>query len=512
MFNFTGQTLTILITLTSSTAFFLFGYDQGVLSGIIGADNQFGHDFGHPDATAQGYIVSVYQLGCFAGSIAVFFLGDWLGRRPAILWASLFMLVGGILQTAAVNVPMLMVARIISGLGNGANTSTIPVWQSETSSAKDRGKLIAIDACIINSGVMVAYWVDYGFAKVTGPAQWRVPVGLQLIFIVMVIVLTFILPETPRYLMSQGRDQEAKEVMARLAGKNVTTDDHRVVELCEEIQAAIAIESAGGPFKMKELLQGGKLQNFRRMLICFAIQGFQQLGGICLITYYLPKVLVSSVGMSRAASLLVAGLCTTEYVLASIFQVFMVGWLKRRTMLFISSAGEITSMVVLAITVWHGGFGAGIVATIMLFGFNTFYSFGWLTVPFVYPAEITTLRLRAKGCAIASAGAWIIEFMVVQITPIAVQNIGYKTYIIFAVLNIALIVPVTYFFFPETAGLPLEAVDYIFEAGGITAGVFQKGGTVDRRRDIERNLEQKAHEHAPSTPPIAIEILEHPQK
>ncbi|KAJ9497664.1 hypothetical protein H2202_006697 [Exophiala xenobiotica] len=460
MFNFTGQTLTILITLTSSTAFFLFGYDQGVLSGIIGADNQFGHDFGHPDATAQGYIVSVYQ-------------------------------------------------------GNGANTSTIPVWQSETSSAKDRGKLIAIDACIINSGVMVAYWVDYGFAKVSGPAQWRgnrVPVGLQLIFIVMVIVLTFILPETPRYLMSQGRDQEAKEVMARLAGKNVTTDDHRVVELCEEIQAAIAIESAGGPFKMKELLQGGKLQNFRRMLICFAIQGFQQLGGICLITYYLPKVLVSSVGMSRAASLLVAGLCTTEYVLASIFQVFMVGWLKRRTMLFISSAGEITSMVVLAITVWHGGFGAGIVATIMLFGFNTFYSFGWLTVPFVYPAEITTLRLRAKGCAIASAGAWIIEFMVVQITPIAVQNIGYKTYIIFAVLNIALIVPVTYFFFPETAGLPLEAVDYIFEAGGITAGVFQKGGTVDRRRDIERNLEQKAHEHAPSTPPIAIEILEHPQK
>jgi hypothetical protein len=104
------------------------------------------------------------------------------------------------------------------------------------------------------------------------------------------------------------------------------------------------------------------------------------LSRICLITYYLPKVLVSSVGMSRAASLLVAGLCTTEYVLASIFQVFMVGWLKRRTMLFISSAGEITSMTVLAITVWHGGFGAGIVATVMLFGFNTFYSFGWLTV------------------------------------------------------------------------------------------------------------------------------------
>ncbi|KAL2007463.1 hypothetical protein VTN00DRAFT_8901 [Thermoascus crustaceus] len=125
-------------------------------------------------------------------------------------------------------------------------------------------------------------------------------------------------------------------------------------------------------------------------------------------------------------------------------------------------------MVVLAGCVSDGSFAAGIVATVMIFGCNSFYAFGWLIIPFVYPAEITTLRLRAKGAAIASFGAWIIEFMVVQIIPICVQNIGYKTYIVFAVLNAGIIVPVTYCFFPETAGMRLEDIDYIFEKGGIT--------------------------------------------
>lgn len=131
--------------------------------------------------------------------------------------------------------------------------------------------------------------------------------------------------------------------------------------------------------------------------------------------------------MSRELALLMSGVITTEYFLASIVQIWLVNKFARRTLLFLSSAGEIIALVVLAICVHDGGYGAGIVAVVMVFLYNSFYAFGWLTIPFVYPAEITTLRLRAKGAAIASFGAWIIEFMVVQITPIAVQNIGYQT-------------------------------------------------------------------------------------
>ena len=270
-------------------------------------------------------------------------------------------------------------------------------------------------------------WIDYGFAQVAGPAQWRFPIGFQMFFIIIVLVMAMILPESPRWLHKQGRHAEGDSIIARLVGHNVPVDDHRVQELSKDINDAIELESAGGPFKMKEIFGFGKLQNFRRMCICFAVDAFQQLGGICVITIYLPKVLSDSVGMSRHMALLMAGIITTEYFLASIVQIWLVNYFKRRTLLFLSSAGEIISMVVLAICVHNGSFGAGIVAVVMVFFYNSFYAFGWLTVPFVYPAEITTLRLRQKGAAVASVGAWIIEFMVVQITPISIQNIGYKT-------------------------------------------------------------------------------------
>jgi MFS family permease len=119
MFDFnsiTGRTLVILITFTCSTSFMLFGYDQGVLSGIIGADNQFGQDFNHPDANTQGLIVSVYQLGNVAGSIGIFFVGDYLGRKKSIVYATSIMLIGAILQTAAYNRGMMYAARVITGV------------------------------------------------------------------------------------------------------------------------------------------------------------------------------------------------------------------------------------------------------------------------------------------------------------------------------------------------------------------------------------------------------------
>ena len=122
--------------------------------------------------------------------------------------------------------------------------------------------------------------MDYGFANISGPAQWRFPVGFQLVFIILILVLLFFVPETPRFLHAQGKHAEAEEVTARLVGKGVSINDSRVRELSRDIMNALALESEGGPFKFKELLRGGKLQNFRRMCISFASNAFQQLGGI----------------------------------------------------------------------------------------------------------------------------------------------------------------------------------------------------------------------------------------
>lgn len=118
-----GRLLVILITLTCSCSFMLFGYDQGVLSGIIGADNQFGKDFNHPNPSTQGLIVSVYQLGNVAGSIGSFFCGDYLGRRKSIIFATVIMLIGAILQTGSVNRPMMYAARVITGIVNARSSN-----------------------------------------------------------------------------------------------------------------------------------------------------------------------------------------------------------------------------------------------------------------------------------------------------------------------------------------------------------------------------------------------------
>jgi hypothetical protein len=128
--------------------------------------------------------------------------------------------------------------------------------------------------------------MDYGFSYIDSPAQWRFPVGFQLVFSVITISLLFFLPESPRWLAQNGHHEQSRAVIARLAGRGVPLDDAQVTLVYEEIQEAIRLESEGGPFKYKELLTSGKLQNFRRILLCIGVDGFSQLSGINLITYY----------------------------------------------------------------------------------------------------------------------------------------------------------------------------------------------------------------------------------
>jgi hypothetical protein len=112
-----------------------------------------------------------------------------------------------------------------------------------------------------------------------GPAQWRFPIAFQAVFIVVVIGLINFIPESPRWLQKRGRKEESKTVIARLTGKGVGIDDARVLKLYNDIEEAINLESVEGPFKYKELFQHGRLQNFRRMCLCAAVDAFQQLSG-----------------------------------------------------------------------------------------------------------------------------------------------------------------------------------------------------------------------------------------
>jgi hypothetical protein len=182
------------------------------------------------------------------------------------------------------------------------------------------------------------------------------------------------------------------------------------------------------------------------------------------LTDYATVIYEQYIGLDPTTSKILAACQGTEYFIVSWIAVFTVEKFGRRTLMIFGSAGCTASMAILAGTNYmsqtgQGGTAPGIVSVICLFAFNTFFSVGWLGMTWLYPAEIVPLRIRAPANGLSTSANWIFNFMVVMITPVAFSSIGYKTYIIFAVINF-FIIPVVYFFYPETAYRSLEESTY----------------------------------------------------
>lgn len=174
----------------------LFGYDQGVFGGVIVTDDFLESNSLVGNTSLQGTVVAIYDIGCFFGAIASYFFGDWLGRKKSILVGTTLLSIGALLQITTYSVPQVIVGRIIAGLGNGMNTATAPPWQAETSKASWRGKLIVIELILNIGGFSISNWVTYGFSFLPpGGAQWRIPLALQFIFIVILYATVPWLPE-----------------------------------------------------------------------------------------------------------------------------------------------------------------------------------------------------------------------------------------------------------------------------------------------------------------------------
>ncbi|KAJ4992481.1 sugar transporter [Stagonosporopsis vannaccii] len=495
-FAFVGQGQAVInaVAVASGLGMLLLGYDQGVMAGLIGsAGTPFSNTFKNPDATSLGLMVAIYEIGCFFGAMFSFVRGDYYSRRTCIVLGVIVMAIGATVQTTAYTMGQLIAGRIVTGLGNGLNFSTIPTWASEISGHDERGRIAAFNGWLIIWGVVIAYWVDYGCAHYVTDMQFRFPIALQILFGLLMALMVVFLPESPRWLIAKGRDAEAKAVLDWITPRSENAEEpHEVTiqNLCSSIIHAREVEkSAEGDVTFAELFHGGKMQNWRRMALCVGIMAFQQLSGINLLTYYISYVLENSVGLSRNLSLLIGGFNGLEYLFAAMIPMWTIEKIGRRKLLLISASGQTVSMTILSAAIWYvtkyengsGSYAMGIVAVACFFLFNTFYAQGFLAIPFFYPAEITNLRTRSRGVSLSVMSNWIFTFLVVMITPVATTNIGWRTYVIFAVLN-ASFIPMIYFFLPETTGLSLEALDNIFDCDGITRGVLNKQ---HRRRMIE---------------------------
>ncbi|GAB1215541.1 hypothetical protein ATERTT37_004732 [Aspergillus terreus] len=395
--------------------------------------------------------------------------GEKWGRKSSTFWGSLIMIIGTIMQAASFEYGLFVAGRVVGGIGNGMVTSTIPTWQSECARPHQRGVLIMLSGALISGGIMIAYWVDYGFYFLEGSVRWRFPVMFQSFFTIIVMIGLLYLPESPRWLIMKGRHAEARDVTARLLGQD---DNHpEVEEELRNVNEALEAQSKGGPFRYRELLTNGPQQNLRRATLGMVAQFFQQICGINLVTYYATMIFENSLGFGPAMSRLLAACNGTEYFMASLVALPLIERTGRRNLMLLGAFGMMTSMAVLAGTVSTGAEGEngapiletryGVTATVFLFVFNSFFAIGWLGMTWLYPAEITNLRIRIQANALSTSSNWMSNFLIVMITPPAFANLGYQTYIIFAVFNAALI-PCVYFFFPETKGRSLEEMDVVF--------------------------------------------------
>ncbi|USP78843.1 hypothetical protein yc1106_06117 [Curvularia clavata] len=467
-----GKSLASAISVTCGLCFLCFGYAQGVMGGLLTVQQFLSrfpqvdvvNDPSFHDAWVTGLTVGTWNLGCIVSAIATIFIGDLLGRRKTLILGLSFWVIGEIIQTSSYSFPQFIVGRAVAGFGNGFTTATAPAYQAECVKSHRKGTILMISAgAFVSAGIALSYWFVFGFAYISGSsASWRVPIALQIVFALPAIAMLFVLPESPRWLILTGREQEALTVLAAL--NDDEPDSFETKDEFLQIKDAILIMAQGSGVSM---FSNKERRGFHRVVLAYFVQIFQQGTGINLVLQYLSWILLTRMSFTGWLARLLASCSATLYFLASFIVVVGIDrfWGRRSLMMF--GAGGMSSCMIL-ITIlqylWvEKGMGAArIASTVFLFIFSVFFAIGWQGMAWLYQVEIVPLRIRGPANGLSTSANWLLNFVIVFITPIAFQRISYRTWIIFAAINFA-IIPLVYFFYPETAFRSLEEVDVIFQ-------------------------------------------------
>ncbi|KAI5957007.1 STL1 [Candida jiufengensis] len=460
-----GKSLRVAITATSVAGFSLFGYDQGLMSGLIAAD-QFNYEFPatKDNGTIQGAVTASYEIGCFFGALFALWKGERTGRRPLIFVGSVLIVIGAIISTTPFRphwpLGHFVVGRVITGVGNGLNTATIPVWQSEMSRAENRGFLVNMEGAFIAVGTFIAYWTDFGFSFIDSSVSWRFPVAFQIFFALLVLFGIWGCPESPRWLIKNKHEIEAKFVLSSLKGVN--EDDEEVgKEISGIIESINKFSKVQGG--ISEIFTGGKTQHFRRLLIGCSGQFFQQLTGCNAAIYYSTLLFYQTIfnHSQYRLSMILGGVFATIYALSTIPSFFLVDTLGRRKLFLIGAVGQGISFTISFACLINPTPENAKGAAVGIFLFIIFFAFTLLPLPWLYPPEINPLKTRTYASAASTCTNWLMNFAVVMFVPKFLETSGWGTYLFFACVNFAF-VPVIYFWYIETRGRSLEEIDIIF--------------------------------------------------
>ncbi|KAL9134240.1 MAG: hypothetical protein Q9175_004579 [Cornicularia normoerica] len=484
--------LLIAINCIAGLSIFFFGYDQGMMGGVNGAVDYYDTTmkFGHPDPKTgapfidntllQGGIVSIYYLGTLMGCLVGGWFGDRYGRIKTIGLGAGWAVLGATLQTSAQNHTWMICARLINGWGTGILNAIVPVWATETAEHKSRGQFVAIEFTLNIFGVVVAYWIEYGanfYKGGTGQFTWRFPIAFQIAPLLLLFAICWLFPESPRWLVKVGREEEARYVLGRLRGE--TGEDVGKAEAeFQDIRNIAELErktaKAQSYIAMLFGIGSGKLHTGRRVQLVIWLQIMQEWIGIAGVTIFAPTIFRTA-GIPNAQVQWISGLNTITYMIATLICVFTLDRIGRRWTLYWGSIVQGISMFLAGGLSTAGlqhpagsalarGYSSGAVA--MIFLFTATFGATWLTVPWLYPAEIFPLEVRAKGNAWGVVGWSIGNGWLTLLLPVIFKALEQKTYYIFGIANV-ITLPMVYCLYPESNQRTLEEMNLLFAADSI---------------------------------------------
>ncbi|GKZ23454.1 hypothetical protein AbraIFM66951_008488 [Aspergillus brasiliensis] len=470
--HFIGTQLQIaLVVLIVAPSFILFGYNQAVLGGLLSLQswvavfpaidtiNTTGTQKSH-NSTSQGACNASFQVGCLIGALSLSLYGDKLGRRKTVFMGAAITVIGQALQVSATTLVQLVIGRVILGFAIGQISGTVPVWLSECASPRYRGQLGICTGIFISTGYTLCNWIDLGFSYLPpATGQWRAPLAIPFLFSAMILVSAFMFPESPRWLASRGKIEEATASLCHYRGRN--SPDAMILGEIAHIQLAL---EGGRTMSVLDIFdRKDKTRLLLRFWLCMGLNFFQQACGGNLISVYSSTIFENYLHMTPTMSKVLSSCVLSWKTLCCLTTFWTIDNWGRRLSFMVSGAGMSVSMAALAVTTGLGKIthSMAIAYVAFMFVFNFFYPIGFMGGNFLYTAEDAPVRLRAAMSSLATANHWLWNLVVVLVTPVAIDTIGCWYYVIYALISATIPVWV-YLFYPETMHRSLEMLDRVF--------------------------------------------------